>query len=230
MLVHEMIIVLLLLGAFIIPHVRNVSEAHVEFEPCLAVVGFREAAVVDVVQLGLEHEVLVQMNVRREAVDALCLRPVGPVAIDVVFHVCLQPWRARHSEGGIPCVGACVARPCSVSLPVGELVSDGVCVFSAEGPVVGVVLCREHIAVAVDGDAAAIGEAAGPSEEAEDETLDGLQLQRADDVFARIGVRGVDALSVGEHQLIVQQAVSVFRHGEEVALQLYALVAPAVAA
>lgn len=206
-----------------------ILESHVSFCPDLVIVFVKRKTVVNVVNLQLKHEVLVNLDVWRNAVDCLCRSPVCLVAVSVILYVCLEPRSARDAYCGIPRVSLACARECfAAAVVVADLVTCGVSIFCAYSPIVLVILGREHVAVSAYGDTIAC-EVACPAEEADEEPLDWLHLQRANDVLLLVGVGCVHALTVGNHKLIVEEAMLVAACWEEIALHLYALVATASA-
>ena len=100
-------------------------------------------------------------------------------------------------------------------------------ILGADRPVVDVILEAGAEALALEGLALAVHPVALPTESAEIQALDRLDLERADDVLRLVGVGQIDALTVVHAQLIVEQAVLVIGHRDQVALDLDTLVAAA---
>lgn len=148
------------------------------------------------------------------------------VAVAVVMSEDFELFGHWNSQRGIPCVGA-VGGTGICCHP-----ADGAHVFSSEGPLAFIfqsatpayafhafqLSCRVVSVVFF------VGVFAVPPESSDGEVFHGREPEASDEVFVVVFVGVVDALSVEEAHLIVEQLV-VVGSGEYVALELYAKVA-----
>ena len=117
------------------------------------IISVGSSTVVNIVVLHLELQVLVQLEVRAEAIDAPHRAPSGIFAIDIIAAINLQPRRNRHTSKHIP--GICLAR--STWFPglrrrieVVYIVTCMVRIFSTEAPVLVIIFAGESPTPAFD--------------------------------------------------------------------------------
>ena len=174
-------------------------------------------SVVYIIILHLKLQVLVQLEVRTDAVDASHRVPFGILPIDIVAAINLQPRGNRHAKHGVPGIG-----------PVGsviELAARMVRIFGTEAPVLMLIDTRECPSVAPYAHAVCAGVSARPTIDADEEVFNRLHLDVAHPVLLFVVVLLILPIAVIYGGLITDEAMLVVAYREEVALELQAEVA-----